>query len=430
MGSKENEAAPGNKRVQQLIAGLKSTTLKNIKLLSSYQKDYEGFKTKYLELVDDFKNELSGVDENGGETAFKRNEYRKVLYLRRFDLIVKPITLRLKDPDIYNKTKEVLWKLIVQTCQVTKYKPGLVQYMYELNAFFNLAPPIFPDSNRKPQITLKFEDNQSIGNNGAIMIESFTNDIFEQDWHCKLAFEIYNSATFKLPKPSEFFSYNFLTRCQYSYHKEELITLIVANILKPIKTILSNQGFTLEIENNVNLRDLPDNSKLVDVSSLEFQLKADILLKYHKPISKSNIAAFTILVCEPSSLKEYIKDFKNDKGRYTLKSANFKNLVTQAFCQSVFVLNNFGIITDYNSFLLFKVDQDLKLECQKSSIMNKRAKNGGLRSSGFHCEVVHIKDGLCIAKLASFISDSVKSVIDNSEECLIRQLKGFCVKVD
>ncbi|CAM9012008.1 unnamed protein product [Wickerhamomyces anomalus] len=355
-----------------LIAGLKSTTLKNIKLLSSYQKDYEGFKTKYLELVEDFKNELSGVDENGGETAFKRNEYRKVLYLRRFDLIVKPITLRLKDPDIYNKTKEVLWKLIVQTCQVTKYKPGLVQYMYELNAFFNLAPPIFPDSNRKPQITLKFEDNQSI----------------------------------------------------------ELITLIVANILKPIKTILSNQGFTLEIENNVNLRDLPDNSKLVDVSSFEFQLKADILLKYHKPISKSNMAAFTILVCEPSSLKEYIKDFKNDKGRYTLKSANFKNLVTQAFCQSVFVLNNFGIITDYNSFLLFKVDQDLKLECQKSSIMNKRAKNGGLRSSGLHCEVIHIKDGLCIAKLASFISDSVKSVIDNSEECLIRQLKGFCVKVD
>lgn len=412
--------------------------INNIKKLQANLKNYEEFKSIYSVLLDEFRSSIELSTMEKSLTASQRNSFKKVHFLERFDLVVKPITLRVRDLKRFYSMKARKWKQIE-----SQYSSlgcfNIISYLFQYSTYFNLAPVFFPDNGKTPNFYLKTEDNDTtatvqIGGYGPILISNFTDDLFPEDWICRLAFQVYNSDSFTFPKnyKMDFESPEFAIRCQYSYNKADLTRLIIEQILRPVVNMMSNLGYSLTIEESFDLKqELCSKSKLTDVPDIQFSLKSDICLTYHKPISKVDMAALNVVICEPSSLARYIKEFKDDKGRYSNKSINLKNLFTQGFCQSIFSLNNHGIITDYNTFLLYKIDKDVKME-NKSSISNSKMNKTSIKvaTNGFHCEVLNISEGLCLSKLALFISENVKNVVDNSEECLIRQLKEFMLDLD
>lgn len=413
-------------------------SINNVKNLQENLKSYNQFKSIYSVLLDEFRDAIKLSSLEKSMTPSQRNRFKKIHFLERFDLVIKPITLRVKDLKRFYSIKTRKWKQIEEEYGSLSCF-NIISYLFEYNSYFNLAPVFFPDSGKTPNFQLKSDDddiltNVQIGGYGPILMSNFTNDLFSDDWICRLAFQIYNSDTFSFPTnyKMHFESLEFAIRCHYSYNKADLTRLMTEQILRPVVNTMSNMGYSLTIEESFDLKkELSSKSKLADIPDIQFSLKSDICLTYHKPISKVDVAALNIVICEPSCLQRYIKEFKDDKGRYSNKSNNLKNLFTQGFCQSIFSLNNHGIITDYNTFLLYKIDKDVKME-NKNSITSSKALKTSIKvaTNGFHCEVINISEGLCLSKLALFISDNVRNVVDNSEECLIRQLKEFMVDLD
>ncbi|CCH44169.1 hypothetical protein BN7_3727 [Wickerhamomyces ciferrii] len=420
------------------------TGIKNLKSLLKATSDYEKFKVKYQELSLDFQLQLQLINETyAAEGPKMRNYKRKELYLTRFDVIIKPTTLRVKDIKEFNIVRSTINNLL-KTLKPYKKDP-VIGYLFEVSSYFNLAPPYFPDTGRSPLIELKLDNDENmnpftttkISKNvtettryGPVLIEKFTNDVFKDEWDVKLVFELYKSESFKLLKINNELAQAqaFLnSRCLNSFTKRDLVQVIKSNIFNPVLTILSNLGYSITIRENYDLKnDLPEKSKVSDVPDVQFQLVSDMCLIYHKPISDVDIAAMTILVCEPSTLNSYVQDFLDDKGKITHKSNNLKNLFTQGFCQAIFALNNHGIITDYNHFLLYTIGNDVSMQTKKTTRKNFVK----VATSGFHCEVLDIKDGSTIPKITSFVVDNVKAVVDNSEECLIRHIKEFMMDLD
>jgi len=410
-------------------------TLENMMLLHRLKNNYEAFKVKYKELVNEFVSDLNQIHSLSSFTPMRRNLYRKVMFLARFDLVIKPKTFRAIHIENFYIVKEALWEQYMNLFIPRKKIMMLAKYFYEINSFFNLAPLTFPISDKKPNIELRLDtaDTKETKSSSQMsikhlkhpfIVKDFTNNLLQEDWDIKLAFKIYNSETFEPIPKCEFncTSIKFLTRCYNSYTQKELCFLLKQNFLYPLLQIFHNLGYTFELKNNLNLKtQLPEDSRLSGINENPLELKPDICLIYNKRLINEIAVALTMYVCEPSTLKKYIQDFHDDNGRNSSKTNNIRKIFTKQFCHSLSTFNSYGIITDYNTFWIYTYDGNVAaLEKQKTNSENLIE----LSKSGIQSEIIETRNGLCFAKIASFILDNLSNVVEDSEELLVKCLNN------